>query len=66
MPQGRVVDLDTDLAIEAAAIGDEKKLAFANSITYTISQKNSATLWTQDARFSQKAGVRYVEKIKYA
>jgi predicted nucleic acid-binding protein len=64
MQQGRVVDLDADLAIEAAAIGNEEKLALADSIIYTISQKNSATLWTQDAHFSQKPRVQYIEKKK--
>lgn len=64
MQQGRVVDLDADLAIEAAAIGIEEKLALADSIIYTISQKNSATLWTQDAHFSQKLRVQYIEKQK--
>jgi predicted nucleic acid-binding protein len=62
MQQGRVVDLDADLAIEAAAIGNEEELAFADSIIYTIAQKNAATLWTQDAHFSQKQRVQYVEK----
>ena len=52
MQQGKVVDLDAELAIEAAAIGNEEKLALADSIIYTIAQKNSATLWTQDAHFS--------------
>ncbi len=64
MQQGKVIDLDADLAIEAAAIGNEEKLALADSIIYTISQKNSATLWTQDAHFSQKLRVQYIEKKK--
>ena len=33
MQQGKVVDLDADLAIEAAAVGNDEKLAFADSIT---------------------------------
>lgn len=63
MQQGKVIDLDADLAIEAAAVGLEEKLAFADSIIYTIAQRNSATLWTQDIHFAQKSGVRYVDKI---
>jgi predicted nucleic acid-binding protein len=62
MQQGRVVDLDAGIAIESAAIGNEEKLAMADSIIYTISQKFSATLWTQDAHFSQKPRVQYIEK----
>jgi predicted nucleic acid-binding protein len=64
MQQGKVVDLDADLAIEAAAIGNEEKLALADSIIYTISQKHAATLWTQDAHFLQKLRVQYIEKKK--
>ncbi len=62
MQQGKVVDLDAELAIEAAAIGNEEKLALADSIIYTITQRNSATLWTQDAHFSGKLAVQYIEK----
>lgn len=62
MQQGKVVDLDADLAIEAAANGHDEKLAFADSIIYTIAQKHSATIWTQDAHFSKKPRVQYIEK----
>jgi len=62
MQQGRVIDLDATLAIEAAATGHDEKLVLADSIIYTIAQKNSATLWTQDAHFSQKPAVRYLAK----
>lgn len=31
---------------------------------YTIAQRYSATLWTQDAHFSQKLRVQYIEKKK--
>ena len=64
MQQGQVIDLDADLAIEAAALGHEEGLALADSIIYTISQRTSATLWTQDAHFSEKPGVQYIEKKK--
>ena len=62
MQQGTVIDLDADLALEAAAVGLEEGLAFADSVIFTIAQKHAATLWTQDAHFSGKAGVRYKAK----
>jgi predicted nucleic acid-binding protein len=65
MQQGKVVDLDADLAIEAAAVGNDEKMAFADSIIYTIAQKYAATLWTQDRHFSQKPRVQYIEKEKH-
>lgn len=64
MQQGRVVDLDADLAIEAAAIGHEEKLALADSIIFAVAQKHSAVLWTQDAHFSGKPRVEYISKAK--
>ncbi|MFM8365483.1 MAG: type II toxin-antitoxin system VapC family toxin, partial [Verrucomicrobiota bacterium] len=64
MHQGTVVDLDADLAIEAASVGLEEGLAFADSVIYTIAKKHGATLWTQDAHFRGKPHVRYRAKKK--
>ena len=64
MQRGKVVDMDADLAIEAAANGLEESLALADSIIYTIAQKHSASLCTQVAHYSQKVGVQYVAKPK--
>jgi len=64
MHQGTVVDLDADLAIEAASVGLEEGLAFADSVIYTIAKKHSATLWTQDTHFRGKPHVRYRAKKK--
>ena len=63
MQQGVVVDLDADLAMEAASVGLEEGLVFADSVIYTIAKKNQATLWTQDAHFVGKPGVRYRPKV---
>jgi predicted nucleic acid-binding protein len=62
MHQGTVIDLDADLAMEAASVGLEEGLAFADSVIYTVAKKHSATLWTQDAHFSGKPGVQYKAK----
>lgn len=62
MQQGRVVDLDDELALEAAAVGVEERLALADSIIYATAQKHDAVLWTQDAHFTEKPGVRYRAK----
>lgn len=64
MQQGQVINLDADLAIEAASVANEEKLAFADSVIYTIALRYSAILWTQDAHFSQKLQVQYIEKKK--
>ncbi|MFZ9919526.1 MAG: type II toxin-antitoxin system VapC family toxin [Terrimicrobiaceae bacterium] len=62
MQQGMVVDMDADLALEAASIGLEEGLAFADSVIYTIAKKFSATLWSQDSHFQGKEGVKYMAK----
>jgi predicted nucleic acid-binding protein len=62
MKQGSVIDLDSDLAIYAAQIGKECKLAMADSIIYAIAKKNKAVLWTQDKHFKSLELIRYFEK----
>ena len=64
MEQGRVVDLDAELAMEAASIGLEEGLAFADSVIFTVAKKHNAAIWTQDSHFSGKTGVRFKAKEK--
>jgi predicted nucleic acid-binding protein len=64
MQQGAVVDLDSDLALEAAWVGHEERLAFADSIIYAVAKRHEATVWTQDAHFEGKANVRFKTKAK--
>ncbi|MGA2018932.1 MAG: type II toxin-antitoxin system VapC family toxin [Opitutaceae bacterium] len=64
MQQGTVVNLDSDLALEAAWIGHEEKLAFADSIIYAVSKRHEAVIWTQDEQFYGKANVRFKAKAK--
>ena len=62
MQQGTVVDLDANLAMEAASVGLEEGLAFADSVIYMVAKKHNATLWTQDAHFDGKLVVQYQAK----
>tara|TARA_R110002074_G_C12146356_1_gene629693 strand:+ start:132 stop:509 length:378 start_codon:yes stop_codon:yes gene_type:complete len=62
MSEGTIVDLTSDLALEAAAVGIEENLALADSIIYAISIKHKALLWTQDQHFEGKPGVRFFVK----
>ena len=62
MQQGVVVNLDSDLALEAAVIGHEEKLAFADSVIYSVAKRHNATVWTQDEHFSGRANVRFKPK----
>ena len=62
MRLGRVVDLDRKLAIAAARVGIDRKLAVVDSIVLATAEAWSATLWTQDADFEGMKSVRYRRK----
>ena len=59
MQQGAVVDLDAPLALTAARISADGKLALADSVVLATARRFDATLWTQDADFEGLPGVRY-------
>lgn len=64
MERGEVIDVDSELAMESAALGLEENLAFADSVIYAVAKKRDATLWTQDVHFRGKPGVKFKGKSK--
>jgi len=60
MIQAQVVDLDMDLALDAARLSLELKMPMADSIILATARAYEATLWTQDAHFRDVADVRYI------
>ncbi len=62
MQQGRVVDLESALALIAAKIGSDTKLALADSVVLATARQAEATLWTQDADFEGLPGVKFRAK----
>jgi predicted nucleic acid-binding protein len=62
MSLGREIDLDREIAIYAAHISLELKLAMADSIILATAHTHDATLWTQDEHFKDIPGVKFVEK----
>ena len=62
MSLGTVVELNRDIAIHAANISLELKLAMADSIILATARANNATLWTQDEHFKGSEGIKYVGK----
>ncbi|MGD0752579.1 MAG: type II toxin-antitoxin system VapC family toxin [Anaerolineales bacterium] len=62
MSYGREVGLDRKIAIDAAQISLDLKLAMADSIILATARTHAATLWTQDAHFKDIKGVKYIEK----
>jgi len=62
MEQGKVISLDSELAINAAQYGVDYKLPLADSIIYATARKYDALVWTQDADFKSLEGVKYYSK----
>ena len=60
MHQGKVVDLDATLALAAARLSALERLPLADSVMLATARAFGATLWTQDADFAGREGVRYV------
>jgi len=58
MQQGEVIDLDSALALRAAAASLRHKLPLADSIIYATAQSVQGIVWTQDADFKDLDGVR--------
>ena len=57
--QGRVIPLDSELAIDAGHYGVLHKLPLADSIIFASAQKYNATIWTQDTDFKGLPNVKY-------
>ena len=64
MQQGEVIDLDSALALRAAAAGLRHKLPLADSIIYATAQSVQGIVWTQDADFKDLDGVRFRARQK--
>lgn len=62
MKQGKVIPLDSELAMDAAKFGLIHKLPLADSIIFATAQKYTAVLWTLDNDFDGLENVRYISK----
>ncbi|MBD3244190.1 MAG: PIN domain-containing protein [Chitinivibrionales bacterium] len=59
LQQGTVVDLDTEIAVNAANLSLHHRLPMADSIILATAQAHEATVWTQDDNFEGLPNVRY-------
>ena len=64
MQLGKVVPLDEPLAINAARLGYDLRLALADSIILATAYLYKATLLTQDEHFRNLSGVTFIAKKK--
>ena len=59
MQQGRLVDLDGNLALQAARLSRAHGLPLADSVMLATARAFDAVLWTQDADFKALPGVQF-------
>jgi predicted nucleic acid-binding protein len=59
MHQGKVVELSATLALAAARLSAQERIPLADSVMLATARAFEATLWTQDADFKGREGVRF-------
>jgi toxin FitB len=64
MGQAAVVELDRELALEAARLGIRHQLPLADSVVLATARARNATLWTQDSDFEGLESVEYVARAE--
>jgi toxin FitB len=61
--QHTIIDVTPELALSAARLSAQHKLAMADSLIYATALTRKATLWTQDDDFKGLPHVKYFPKI---
>jgi len=64
MGQGRILDLGTHLAIEAAQVSAEENLPLSSSVMLAAARSQGALLWSQDSVFEGRRGLKYTKKLE--
>lgn len=62
MNHGQLAELTALIALQAAKLSVDLKLAMADSMILAAARVHNATLWTQDADFEGINGVKYISK----
>ena len=59
MQQGKIVEMDSRIALSAARISIDHQLPLADSVILATARMNNAVLWTQDSHFEGMSNVKY-------
>ena len=62
MKTGQVIELNEQIAVDAAFYGNKYKLHLADSIIYATAMQFNATIYTLDKHFKDLQNVKYYEK----
>ncbi len=60
LQQGKVIDLDFEIALNSAKLSSELKLPMADSIILATARKYNAIIWTQDIDFAGLENVKLI------
>lgn len=60
--KGKIIEIDSPLAISAARISADLKLPMADSLILATARVYHATIWTQDEHFKNVEGVQYIRR----
>jgi predicted nucleic acid-binding protein len=63
MQQGRIADLDLQIALRAARISLDLQLTMADSVILATARMHHALLWTQGLHFEKIPGVKYKKAV---
>ena len=62
MLQGKIIELNTEISLNAAKVSIEYKIPMADSIILSTGLLYDSTIWTQDKDFKKLPNVRYFDK----
>ncbi len=62
MQQGRIIDIDPSISLNAAKISYDLKLPMADSLILATAKMHDALLWTQDPDFELLPNVKFIKK----
>jgi predicted nucleic acid-binding protein len=64
MQKGSVIDLTTNIALNASRISIKYSLPMADSIIFSTAQSYECVIWTQDSDFENLPNVNFIKKVK--
>ncbi len=63
MQQGKIIEMDSRIALSAARISIDHQLPLADSVILATARMSNAVLWTQDSHFEGMPNVKYKKAV---
>lgn len=62
MQQGKIIEIESTIALNAAKLSYDLKLPMADSLILATAKLHGAILWTQDSDFENIPNVKFIKK----